>query len=335
MCWCVPSARGCGCERFRLDGRRCRAQDLACGKGGDLAKWKEAGIGAYCGIDIASESVRTDARLRYNVGHHAFPAALFVADCFAVPLVHALLPRGPFDVVSCQFALHYAFGSEARARRALENVSSLLRAGGVFLGTTADANVLVRRVRATRGLRFGNDLFGCVFSERAAAKTFPADAPFGLEYRFTLADAVADVPEYLVHRPTLERLAAEVGLRLVMWRNFHDFVRDRLDVPEDRQLWVSRGLGGVIDDATGVAAPPQCVLSPDEWEVAHLYAVFAFRKARRAPVHAFVVVCLLTHFSVAHIRRARLARRRASWASGGCRRAPNRAPGCGTSTAVT
>jgi mRNA (guanine-N7-)-methyltransferase len=253
-------------------------QDLACGKGGDLPKWKEAGIAAYCGVDIATESVRTDGRLRYNTGRHAFPAALFVADCFEAPLAPALLPRGPFDVISCQFALHYAWGTEARARRALENVSSLLRAGGVFLGTTADANVLVRKLRAAPGLRFGNELYGVEFAARHADKAFHGSAPFGLEYRFTLADAVDGVAEYLVHRPTLEALAAQYGLRLVLWHNFHDFVASRLQVAEDRALWVARGLGGVLDDATGVATPARCALSAEEWEVAHLYAVFAFRK---------------------------------------------------------
>jgi mRNA (guanine-N7-)-methyltransferase len=261
------------------------AQDLACGKGGDLPKWKEAGVGAYCGIDIALESVRSDGRLRYNVGQHAFPAALFVGDCWEAPLPVALHPFGPFDVASCQFALHYSFGSEARARRALQNVASLLRAGGVFLGTTADADVLVRKLRATHGLRFANELYAVEFDAAHAAKAFDAAAPFGLEYRFTLADAVDDVAEYLVHRPTLERLASECGLELLVWQNFHDFVRHRLEVaPEDRQLWVSRGLGGVLDDATGMASPSRCALSDEEWEVAHLYAVFAFRKAR-APGH--------------------------------------------------
>lgn len=46
-----------------------------------------------------------------------------------------------------QFALHYSFSEEARARRALQNVSSLLRPGGVFIGTIPDANVLVRKLR--------------------------------------------------------------------------------------------------------------------------------------------------------------------------------------------
>jgi len=75
-------------------------------------------------------------------------------------------------------------------------------------------------------------------------------------------------------------------------------VADRLAaerVEEDRRLWISRGLGGIVDEA-GVAEPAACALSEDEWEVAHLYAVYCFRKAgederpqRRAPERTPVI----------------------------------------------
>lgn len=52
---------------------------------------------------------------------------------------------GSFDVVSCQFAIHYSFASEARARMAMRNVSMVLRPGGYFLGTCAPDASLQRR----------------------------------------------------------------------------------------------------------------------------------------------------------------------------------------------
>ena len=191
---------------------------MACGKGGDLPKWRETGVAFYAGIDIATESVRKDARERYNHAKPPFPAALFVADCFEAPLEHALQPHLPFDLVSCQFALHYAFSSEQRARRALANVAAALRPGGIFLGTTADADVLVRKLRAQPGLRLANEVYSVDFSPQFASKSFAEGAgAFGITYCFTLLDAVEVTDEYLVHRPTLERLAGEYGLRPVLW----------------------------------------------------------------------------------------------------------------------
>lgn len=46
-----------------------------------------------------------------------------------------------------QFALHYSWSTEVRARQALANVSALLRPGGIFIGTMPDANVIIKRLR--------------------------------------------------------------------------------------------------------------------------------------------------------------------------------------------
>lgn len=60
-----------------------------------------------------------------------------------------------------QFAIHYSWSSEARARRALANVSSLLRPGGIFFGTMPDANVIVKKLRAGY-LSFFSNLSQCL-----------------------------------------------------------------------------------------------------------------------------------------------------------------------------
>ena len=49
----------------------------------------------------------------------------------------------PFDVVSMQFCMHYAFETLQKARCMLENVSKYLRAGGVFIGTIPNAEFLL------------------------------------------------------------------------------------------------------------------------------------------------------------------------------------------------
>ena len=44
--------------------------------------------------------------------------------------------------------MHYSWSTEARARRALANISALLRPGGILIGTMPDANVIVKKLRA-------------------------------------------------------------------------------------------------------------------------------------------------------------------------------------------
>lgn len=131
--------------------------DLACGKGGDLIKWDKAGIRYYVGIDIAQGSIQ-DCRARYNASNFRFPARLICGDCYEVGLLDQILAadhEAPFDICSCQFALHYSWSTEARARRALANVSASLRPGGTFIGTMPDANVIIKKLRQAQGLCFG------------------------------------------------------------------------------------------------------------------------------------------------------------------------------------
>ncbi|XP_021737433.1 mRNA cap guanine-N7 methyltransferase 1-like isoform X1 [Chenopodium quinoa] len=270
--------------------------DLACGKGGDLIKWDKAKIGYYVGIDIAEGSIE-DCRTRYNGDadqnqrrkKFKFPARLLCGDCFEVRLDRALAEDGPFDLCSCQFALHYSWSTEARARRALANVSALLRPGGILIGTMPDANVIVKKYREAEGLKFGNSVYWIRFDEDYADKKFKASNPFGIRYKFHLEDAV-DCPEWVVPFHVFKALAEEYDFELVFAKNNHQFVEEYLKKPEFVDLMRRLGALGDTHDKSEfhtlvvIFLPAlsvvfvTCTLSPDEWEVAYLYLAFVLRK---------------------------------------------------------
>jgi hypothetical protein len=54
----------------------------------------------------------------------------------------------PFDVVSCQFAAHYFFESEAKLDAFLDNVADNLKTGGLFIGTCTDGAVAAADLEA-------------------------------------------------------------------------------------------------------------------------------------------------------------------------------------------
>ncbi|GMH05685.1 hypothetical protein Nepgr_007525 [Nepenthes gracilis] len=251
--------------------------DLACGKGGDLIKWDKAKIGYYVGIDSAEGSIE-DCRTRYNgdVDQHqrrkkfTFPAHLICGDCFEVRLDKVLADDAPFDICSCQFAMHYSWSTEARARRALANVSALLRPGGIFIGTMPDANVIIKKLREAEGLAFGNSVYWICFDDEFAEKKFKSSSPFGIKYKFHLEDAV-DCPEWIVPFHVFKSMAEEYDLELVFVKNSHEFVHEYLKKPEFIELM--RRLGALGDGNQDLST-----LSPDEWEVAYLYLAFVLRK---------------------------------------------------------
>eukprot|EP00249_Psilotum_nudum_P013284 c24259_g1_i1 orf=3-1121(+) len=248
--------------------------DLACGKGGDLNKWEKAKISYYVGVDIAKGSIE-DARNRYNgeTDHvrrqriPSFPARLICADCYGVSLAEPLKYDSPFDICSCQFALHYSWSSEERARQALANVAALLKPGGYFIGTIPDANVIVRKLREADSLFFGNKVYSINFDELYHEKRFPASQLFGIQYEFHLEDAV-DCPEWLVPFSQFRLLAEEYDLELVSKMNFHEFVHEHVQQKRFEKLMRNMGaLGGI---------------SNDEWDAAYIYMTFIFRKTGKS-----------------------------------------------------
>ena len=103
--------------------------DLACGKGGDMLKFRASDIATYVGVDIAANSVR-DAVRRYNGmdGRPGMPfGATFMVGDFCASSISERLPAHlastRFQVASCQFAMHYAFDTEARATALLANAA--------------------------------------------------------------------------------------------------------------------------------------------------------------------------------------------------------------------
>jgi hypothetical protein len=152
--------------------------DLTVGKGGDFSKWIASKLSFVFGVDVSRDNIenRLDGAcaryLNYKKSTKAVPSALFVHGnsglnirsgeaCFTDKgreIVRAVLGEGPkdekklgrgvfknygqgergFNVVSCQFALHYFFENNSMLHNFLRNVSECCKMGGYFIGTCYD-----------------------------------------------------------------------------------------------------------------------------------------------------------------------------------------------------
>lgn len=66
-----------------------------------------------------------------------------------------------FDIVSCQFSLHYLYESEERLNTFLHNVSCRMAKGGFFIGTIIDGDKVLARIRTQKSnsLKISNDYY--------------------------------------------------------------------------------------------------------------------------------------------------------------------------------
>jgi len=230
--------------------------DEAGGKGGDLLKWLKARIGHLVFIDISEESVK-EAESRYKK-LRTFPAIFMTLD-LTKDIRRQLDDLGiDFDLVSCQFALHYSFETEDKARNFVRNAAYRLKPGGFFIGTIPDANWIVYHLRKY-GPKFGNDLYTIRFESKNLTK-------FGARYEFFLRDAIENVPEYLVHFPTLIDICRDNGLNLVYQKRFPEFYLENKTEKNMKLMEKMR----VFDENGSI---PE-----DIWEIAGMYMAFAFRK---------------------------------------------------------
>ncbi|KAA1064188.1 mRNA cap guanine-N7 methyltransferase [Puccinia graminis f. sp. tritici] len=252
--------------------------ELGCGKGGDLAKWQNAGVRELFGFDIARVSIE-QAQSRYQENCSQRFYAKFVAlDCFSLPISSVLSPeelREPFHAVSLQFCMHYAFESEVKARTMMENVTKYLVTGGVMIGTIPDPDLLIQGwERCSRESNvdkpsFGNSVYQIRFPYPLSPQRSELNQVYGNRYSFYLEDAVEDIPEYLVLWEPFVRLAQEYGLKLVYKKGFHElFQIERANPSYKNLLYKMR-----VTNSEG-----NLVIPNDQWEATGIYSAFAFVK---------------------------------------------------------
>lgn len=226
--------------------------DMACGKGGDLNKWLKNKIKYYYGADIAATSIK-HAKDRYASSNFTFKAEFHAIDCFSVEMEFKEIE---FDLVSVQFALHYSFESENKARIALLNATKKLKKGGYFIGTIPNAYRIVKNMKKKKK-EFGNRVYKIRYETVETSR-------FGHEYTFDLEDAIDSCPEYVINKRVLVELASGFGLQLVYYEGFHEmYLKEKEGFRDLIQRMRVLDQDGSIDQ--------------DQWEAIGLYDAFSFK----------------------------------------------------------
>jgi mRNA (guanine-N7-)-methyltransferase len=218
--------------------------DIAVGRGGDLSKWNTAGIKYVFGFDKNEKSINNEdpedpgavnrletfkgskfKDISFEVGNVLRPNKFNIMEKINT-FLHKNTLKG-FDIVSCQFAMHYFFKTEVDLRIVLTIVSKYITQGGYFIGTTINGDNIKSLFKDTNEKVYSTEIFRIQRNFPKTPKT-----PFGNEYLFTIFDTKDKTnyfnttgvsTEYLVNFKTLESVAAEFGLVPVKLNLFEEY----------------------------------------------------------------------------------------------------------------
>lgn len=180
-----------------------RLLDLACGRGGDIHKWRALGVGQVTALDVSEHSL-AEARARAAAAKARGAAA---AMRFELADVREFRDgAAQYDVVTCMFALHYLFETEQAAWNVVRTAAANLRPGGHFVGIVPDG------LRVNECIRHGPFDNGVM---RICPKWAGAPQAFGSGYTCSIDGTVVqdcEALEFLVYDTVLCEICRRCGL---------------------------------------------------------------------------------------------------------------------------
>ena len=230
--------------------------ELASGRGNDMHKWKKTKPSKVVGIELSDSNInapRQGACVRYlkmqtDTPKEPLPPALFVVGDMTQPLrdqqshyLKILRKEEPaptpylekfaglneFDVISCQFAMHYACETEESFRRFVGNLTE--HGKGIFFGTCLDGQAVYSLLLGTSGRVFRSggssaaprsQVWGEIQKEYADGDGWTEE--FGKSITVKLESFERPVKEYLVPFGKVMEILTENGYELVRTTMFAD-----------------------------------------------------------------------------------------------------------------
>jgi mRNA (guanine-N7-)-methyltransferase len=230
-------AGGGGGEGRGMKMQQINVMDLACGRGGDIKKFtSETKVGAYLGIDISGEQIK-ECIERTKENRSILSSSFHHGDA-GDGKWQAGYPVASYDLAWCMFAFHYFCDTEIHCRNFLEAVACLLKPHGKFVLTfpnpfaihhqlssamedvvKAEAEgkepICSVRYHPPAGEQQQQEEQGPEGSQGFQHSLEDCLNQFGIQYHFTLGDAVQDCPEFIVPLQKVLELAEEFHFSLV------------------------------------------------------------------------------------------------------------------------
>ena len=133
--------------------------EIAAGRFADLGRWSRNDVTNVVAMDIDPDALQTgleryaDLKRNHKKGVHVPKIETFVGNAGE----EIKVKPGKFDVVSCQFALHFFVKDETTLNKFIANVELALKPGGYFMASTMDGQAVIDLLNAN-GIAKGQTL---------------------------------------------------------------------------------------------------------------------------------------------------------------------------------
>lgn len=162
-------------------------------------------------------------------------------------------------VVTCQFAMHYAFHPQPNYQdlhHFMSLVSACLPVNGRFLGITADGNQILSRLARDKTM----------YVSPHYSLEWVGDSRNSCSYHMKMGSSVSAI-EYLTDRAVAETVAAQYGLELVVWAPLLDWV----DFYQQDPKWMELARIFQVSDSSSY-------LNDADKDLISIYSCFLFHK---------------------------------------------------------
>ena len=200
--------------------------DVGVGRGGDIMKWYNAGIHNVVGLDVEPEYVKEAVRRYRQAKLNAHTKYKFHViksnDTFITTLQKNDLPM-QYDIVSCQFCLHYFASSEEHLHEFFRSVSNVLKPNGVFVGTVPCGSSIIELLDGNA--EFSNDQVLIKKNCDSLSPQCGDSIQFSMTGTLYFGESMVS-HEFLVYKDLVQYIAMNYGLKLIEWKSFSEYHYD-------------------------------------------------------------------------------------------------------------
>jgi len=263
--------------------------DIAVGRGGDISKWKSAGIKSVFGFDKSKDSIESinpfnqgarerlrnfkdlKTKIQFETGDATRPSQELLVSISNFMQMNNI--TSGFEIMSCQFATHYFFENENALHNVFRTFGPLVKRGGYFIGTTVDGKKIIELLK--RDTRFESTLL----TIKKRYKSINPRLKYSNQYNFKINDSfdqgnyfntMGESTEYLVDIPELIKVASMYNFQPV-FLNFFESVPGKKGVYSKSEHFISFQ---EIYERNFLNLP----LTQEEMVINNLYTTFVFKK---------------------------------------------------------